>query len=137
MTQSETQIDHDSKIHRCLMYEAFLNLQYEFGTNIFQNIKHTNGWRFEDVTLINYLDALKPLFSKFNDIIDFKFTYFYFVLWISMYFELLANNTVRFRENCWQISGEHLRLHFVADWCIKNRVPFFLQKQYQFKIKQL
>ena len=30
MTQSETQIDHDSKIHRCLMYEAFFKTPIRF-----------------------------------------------------------------------------------------------------------
>ena len=64
MTQTETQIDHDSKIHRCLMYEAFLNLPYEFGTNIFQMSKHKNGRKFEHVTFINYLHALDPVFSR-------------------------------------------------------------------------
>ena len=69
---------------------------------------------------------------KIDNLLDFKFTFFHFLLCISISFELLANNNDMFGKIADKFPLQHLRLHFVADWCIKNRFPFFLQIKYQF-----
>ena len=54
-------------------------------------------------------------FPEVNCLFDFKFTFFYFLICISIPFELLANNNDIFEEIADKFPLRHLRLHFVAD----------------------